>query len=201
MSDYSFLKTGFNQATVNQPDTSLIKAYASIFLAFTEHGLKHAGNYTIGKGRNTVKVDDIKRGLKYEMFKFMDRHDNLESIDKWKQIIDDDDGVDDDDDVDDADIDDDDVDIDDDVDDEDDDVDDDDDIDNGNIGDEEDEMVCDNSEPVDIEQNDIEQCDIEQCDIDHQFMKEMDNIDDRWHTWVPQNEIEDSLMKRINEMR
>ena len=32
-------------------------------------------------------------------------------------------------------------------------------------------------------------------------MDEMDNIDDKWQNWVPQNEIETILMERINELR
>ena len=37
--------------------------------------------------------------------------------------------------------------------------------------------------------------------IDKVFMSEMDNIDDQWSKWVPQNIIEESLMRRINEMQ
>lgn len=88
MTDWSFMKTGFDPTeNSSEPDPSLVKAYASIFLTFTEHGLRHAGRYTMGKGRRVVSVDDIKRGMKYEVFKFMDRHDNLDNIEKWKKII------------------------------------------------------------------------------------------------------------------
>ena len=57
MTDYSFLKTGFDLTKDNNPDPTLVKAYASIFLAFTEHGLRHAGKYTICKNRKeTMRV-------------------------------------------------------------------------------------------------------------------------------------------------
>ena len=90
MSDYSFLKSGIGNGFSNDDintDPSLVKAYTSVFLAFTEFGLKHAGDYVVGKGRKVVTVDDIKRGMKYEVFQFMERHDSLETIEKWKNIL------------------------------------------------------------------------------------------------------------------
>ena len=173
MTDWSFMKTG-NDPTqhISQPDTSLVKAYASIFLTFSQHGLAHAGNYTVGKGRRVVTVDDIKRGMKYEVFKFMDRDDNLDNIEKWKNIIESEQEEDSDSlsieselsDVDDNNM------------------------DGDNDDDDNDDICCDN----DICDDDVV--------IDKVFIEEMDNIDSKWEEWVPQNHFESALRERINQM-
>ena len=169
MSDYSFLKSGignsFSDADTNT-DPLLVKAYTSVFLAFTEFGLKHAGDYVVGKGRKLVTVDDIKRGMKYEVFQFMERHDSLETIEKWKNILDEE------------------------------------------INDElesdydEDDDEYDDKEEVEQLELIGNQVDTTETEaIDKVFMSEMDNIDEQWSKWVPQNIIEESLMRRINEMQ
>ena len=160
MSDYSFLKSGFSDNDANT-DPTLVKAYTSVFLAFTEFGLKHAGDYVVGKGRKVVTIDDIKRGMKYEVFQFMERHDSLETIEKWKNILDEE------------------------LDDE-----------LASDYDEDDEEVEDDVD--DVEGGGVVEIPV---DTDMVFMCEMDNIDEQWVKWVPQNTIEESLMKRINEMQ
>ena len=180
MTDWSFMKTG-NDPTqhLSQPDTSLVKAYASIFLTFSQHGLAHAGNYTVGKGRRVVTVDDIKRGMKYEVFKFMDRDDNLDNIEKWKNIIeseqdDDSDSLSFESELSD--------------------------VDDNMDGDNDDN---DNNDNMDGDNDDI-CCDNDICDddvvIDKVFIEEMDNIDSKWEEWVPQNHFESALRERINQM-
>lgn len=179
MTDWSFMKTG-NDPTqhLSQPDTSLVKAYASIFLTFSQHGLAHAGNYTVGKGRRVVTVDDIKRGMKYEVFKFMDRDDNLDNIEKWKNIIESEQ----DDDSDSLSI----------------------ESELSDVDDGNDNIDGDNNDDNNDNDDDDICCDNDICDddvvIDKVFIEEMDNIDSKWEEWVPQNHFESALRERINQM-
>ena len=176
MTDWSFMKTG-NDPTqhISQPDTSLVKAYASIFLTFSQHGLAHAGNYTVGKGRRVVTVDDIKRGMKYEVFKFMDRDDNLDNIEKWKNIIESEQEED----SDSLSI-------------------------ESELSDVDDDNQAISNDDNNDDDNDDICCDKDICDddvvIDKVFIEEMDNIDSKWEEWVPQNHFESALRERINQM-
>ena len=176
MTDWSFMKTG-NDPTqhISQPDTSLVKAYASIFLTFSQHGLAHAGNYTVGKGRRVVTVDDIKRGMKYEVFKFMDRDDNLDNIEKWKNIIESEQEED----SDSLSI-------------------------ESELSDVDDDNQAISNDDNNDDDNDDICCDNDICDddvvINKVFIEEMDNIDSKWEEWVPQNHFESALRERINQM-
>ena len=184
--DYSFMKTGFDMTGGNTTDDSLVKAFSCIFLTFTEHGLKHAGKYAIANDRKVVSVDDIKRGMKYEVFKFMDRHDNLENIQRWREILEEEssssspDISDGETDLSDSEI----------------------DISDGEEDISDGETDLSDGEDV-LEYNSIANKEevFVNNGITEDFIKEMNNIDERWSSWEPQNEIERSLQKRINEMQ
>ena len=176
--DFSFMKTGYGMTVGNTTDDSLVKALSCIFLTFTEHGLKHAGKYAIANGRKVVSVEDIKRGMRYEVFKFMDRHDNLENIQRWREVLEEEESN-----------------------------------SSTDLSDEEEDLseeeedLSDEEEDLSEEEEVLEYDPITNKDevfvnndITDEFIKEMSNIDERWRSWVPQNEIEESLWNRINEM-
>ena len=100
MSDYSFLKTGFNTLIEpDKPDENLILNVQSILFSFMENAVKRSEVYIEHGGRHSITKEDIKLCLMVETFEYLQRADLLESIEKWKQIIkedDDDDNLDDD---------------------------------------------------------------------------------------------------------
>lgn len=87
--DFSFMKSGFNNLV--QPDTGpnpeMVLFIQSLVLSFTECALNTASEYVTHCGRNGITPADIKLCLKYETFKFLNRNDVNDKMEKWKEFI------------------------------------------------------------------------------------------------------------------
>ena len=95
MSDYSFLKTGFNIVNDNNESDKLkeereqILGLQSIVFSFMENAIKTSEEYVKHSGRNSITKEDIKICLKAETFDYLERSDVVENVKKWRRIIDD----------------------------------------------------------------------------------------------------------------
>ena len=58
-----------------------LNSAASVSSSSAGNGVLHSGQGM----RDACRY--IKRGMKYEVFKFMDRHDNLENIQRWREVL------------------------------------------------------------------------------------------------------------------
>ncbi len=84
MTDYSFMKSGFNNLT--QDNTDYIQNLSSILVAFTENAMETASKYVKHSKRNHITSEDLKRGLMMELFVFSQRENlqsQVESIKKY----------------------------------------------------------------------------------------------------------------------
>ena len=80
MSDFSFMKTGFNNLVDEGPSKEELMELSSIVMAFTKNGLKNSDIYVKHAGRNGFTPQDIKIGLQLEVFEFMKREDTPKNI-------------------------------------------------------------------------------------------------------------------------
>ena len=87
MSDFSFMKSGFDNLVNN--DEEKMKENITILVAtFATEGLKHASRYVSHhKTRNSVTGEDIKRGMMLEVFLFNNRPDLIDKFDEIKLLI------------------------------------------------------------------------------------------------------------------
>jgi hypothetical protein len=85
--DYSFMKSGFNNVVGTDNDTK--KTIQSIFLGFTEFAMRDASIYVAHSNRNMVLKEDIKLGLMSETFKFLNRENKQQTVQNWKQFLND----------------------------------------------------------------------------------------------------------------
>jgi len=92
MDDYSFLKTGFSNLIDNKEETSddMVIRIQSILFSFMENGVKRAEEYVKHGNRNNITKEDLQLCLKAETFDFLNRPDVLDSVLKWRKIIEDD---------------------------------------------------------------------------------------------------------------
>jgi len=84
MTDYSFMKSGFNNLA--QDNTDYIQNLSSILVAFTENAMKTASKYVKHCKRSHITSEDLKRGLMMELFVFSQRENlqtQVESIKKY----------------------------------------------------------------------------------------------------------------------
>ncbi len=84
MSDYSFMKSGFNNLA--EDNTDYIQNLSSIMVAFTENAVETASKYVKHCKRNHITSEDLKRGLMMELFVFSQRENlqtQVESIKKY----------------------------------------------------------------------------------------------------------------------
>ncbi len=73
MSDYSFMKSGFDNLVEKEEDFE--KNVTAILLHFMENAMRSAGIYVEHCKRNAVTPEDIKRSLMLEIFLFTKRID------------------------------------------------------------------------------------------------------------------------------
>lgn len=85
MSDYSFMKSGFNNVNTNDDDN--VDNIISILLHFMTNATKSASIYVKHANRNAITPEDIKRALMLEMFLFNKRENVLEEVEKIKEEI------------------------------------------------------------------------------------------------------------------
>lgn len=93
MSDYSFLRTGFNNLADSSDDedvADLQRKVGSLMMVFARDAMQTASEYAIGCGRRTVKVSDVHKALKYQARMFFQNNDsNLEErVEKsYKELL------------------------------------------------------------------------------------------------------------------
>ncbi len=79
MSDYNFLKTGFQQVEEKYVlDENYIKMIQTLLQMFQEDSLITAGKYTIGCGRRKVTAMDIKKALMFQAQHFFEQDGSFE---------------------------------------------------------------------------------------------------------------------------
>lgn len=90
MSDFSFMKSGFNNVSSNKDllDNFDIDFILIMLDLFTVNASKNALKYITICGRNTVTVTDIKYGLIYEIFEFLKNPNILKDLEKMKELRD-----------------------------------------------------------------------------------------------------------------
>lgn len=87
-SDYSFLKSGFNNLVEpSTPDEETLLTVSSMVTAFMDNALREAGTYIEHAGRNGITKEDIILALKSETFKFLNRSDVNDNVTKWREIL------------------------------------------------------------------------------------------------------------------
>jgi len=96
MSDFSFMKTGHNlmepvKNNVDNDNGELLKNVNALLFSFIENALKTCETYIDHGKRNTITKEDIRLGLMLETFEYIKRN-NTGNIEKWKEIIEDEDG-------------------------------------------------------------------------------------------------------------
>jgi len=86
-SNYSFMKSGFNNLQEEALGEEEINNLNALVYAFMEKAIISADKYVQHSGRDTITKQDIKLGLKAETFKFLQRDNIMESIGKWQEIL------------------------------------------------------------------------------------------------------------------
>ena len=86
-SNYTFMKSGFNMLEQEPLSEEMIENLYALVYAFMEKAIVSAEKYVNHSGREVITKQDIKLGLKSETFKFLHRENFLEDINKWKEIL------------------------------------------------------------------------------------------------------------------
>ena len=87
MSDYAFMKSGFNTVAEKEEPNEIIENATAIAIVYMENAIKSAAIYTKHAKRKEITVEDIRRGLMLEMFFIKKRPDTLEKCENIKQKI------------------------------------------------------------------------------------------------------------------
>ena len=87
MSDYAFMKTGFNTVIEKENPNEIIENAAAIAIVYMENAIKSAAIYSKHAKRKEITVEDIRRGLMLEMFFIKKRPDTLKKCEDTKQKI------------------------------------------------------------------------------------------------------------------
>jgi len=85
MSDYSFMKTGFNNVKskgLSEEDIENIEILLSLFIS---NAISNASKYVTHCNRNGVTKEDIQYSLRYEVFEFLNRTTIMDDIKKATQ--------------------------------------------------------------------------------------------------------------------
>ena len=85
MSDYSFMKSGFNM--VENTNNDFIKDATALTFNFMENAIQSASIYIKHAKRQDITTEDIKRSLMLELFLFGKRSDHFQKIKKIKETI------------------------------------------------------------------------------------------------------------------
>ena len=91
MSDYSFMKTGFNMVNskpkLNEDELFNIECLLSLFVS---NSTINASKYVELSNRNGVTKEDLIYGLRYEVFEFLENPNIMEDLDNIKnEMLDD----------------------------------------------------------------------------------------------------------------
>ena len=88
MSDYSFMKSGFNSegSAMANPFEGFSEEDIQILLSlFVSNAMINAAKYSKLAGRNGVTKTDVEYGLKYEVFEFFQRDDLIQGYEEIKK--------------------------------------------------------------------------------------------------------------------
>lgn len=85
MSDFSFMRSGFNNLA--EPQENVLENIAAIIMTYMENAMKSADVYVKHCGRNSITAEDVKRALMLEAFLNRQRTDMLEKCQEMKQTI------------------------------------------------------------------------------------------------------------------
>lgn len=83
MSDYSFMKSGFD----NSPPENIVENVSAIISYFAENALKTAATYIKHAKRNGITKIDIKKAMQLEVFIFSERDNLTENVLKVKKQL------------------------------------------------------------------------------------------------------------------
>jgi hypothetical protein len=87
MSDYSFMKTGFDLTESSNVGENLMEDVTAIVFSFMENAMRSAAIYIKHCKRNGVTQEDIKRALMLEIFLFRKRDNIMKHILEIKNEI------------------------------------------------------------------------------------------------------------------
>ncbi len=85
MSDYSFMKTGFNM--VENSNKEFVENATAITFNFMENAIQSASIYIKHAKRHDITTEDIKRTLMLELFLFGKRTDHFQKIKNIKETL------------------------------------------------------------------------------------------------------------------
>ena len=83
MTDYSFMKSGFNNLNGGVDERDIV----SIISTFMVNSLKHCDIYVRHSNRNGITKEDLKRGLMLEVFLFFKRDNLVNNIEEMKRCL------------------------------------------------------------------------------------------------------------------
>ena len=88
MSDFSFMRSGFDNIQDAVDDEEMKKNVVSIIVKFAEGAMKTAAKYAQHRNGPTVVLpEDIKRAMMLEMFLFKHRDNLLEEVESLKEEL------------------------------------------------------------------------------------------------------------------
>ena len=88
MSDYNFMKSGFDNIQDAVDEEEMKKNVVAIIVKFSESALKTAAKYVDHcECRTIIMPEDIKRAMMLEMFLFKHRENLLEEVEAIKQEL------------------------------------------------------------------------------------------------------------------
>lgn len=85
MSDFSFMRSGFNNLV--EPQENILENIAAIIMTYMENAMKSADVYVKHCNRSSITAEDVKRALMLEAFLNRQRTDMLEKCQEMKQTI------------------------------------------------------------------------------------------------------------------
>lgn len=92
MSDYSFMKSGFNNLQepnrLSEEEKKNIEAMLALFIS---NATLNAARYCELAGRNAVNKTDIEYGLKYEVFEYMNQDNLIDKVNDMNNELDEED--------------------------------------------------------------------------------------------------------------
>ena len=87
MSNYRFMKSGFDNLNSNDIDNDMLDNLYSLIYAFMEKSMVSADIYVRHSDREIITKEDIQLTLKYETFKFLHRPNIFDDVKRWKEIL------------------------------------------------------------------------------------------------------------------
>ena len=87
MSNYSFMKSGFDNINSNEMNDDMLDNLYSLIYAFMEKSMISADTYVKHSKREIITKEDIQLALKYETFKFLHRPNIFDDVSRWKEIL------------------------------------------------------------------------------------------------------------------